>query len=44
MVFFLFVQLDADQTMPRACRCGIACGSALAIGVVVRADPSACIA
>ena len=34
--------LDADQTMPRACRCGIACGSAL--GIVVRTYPSACIA
>ena len=34
--------LDADQTMSRACRCGIACGSAL--GIVVRTDPSACIA
>ena len=34
--------LDADQTMPRACRCGIACGSAL--GTAVRTDPGACIA
>ena len=34
--------IDADPTMPRACRCGIACGSAL--GIVVRTDLSACIA